>query len=106
MPPVFFVSLCVSFPRGKQFSRAFAKFLRFTIKNPLDELVRTVASKLRKRMKNLLSYSHFVHKSLNLVISSCCLAEDGEEICTYTKLIITHVQSYCFAHQSAVVRKI
>ena len=39
-----------------------------------------VASKLRKRTKNLLSFSHFVHKSLNLVISSCCLAEDGSEI--------------------------
>ena len=38
------------------------------------------AFKLRQRMENLPSCTHVLHKILNLVISSCCLAEHGEEM--------------------------
>ena len=36
-----------------------------------------VAYKLRKKMKNSLSSVDVLHKTLNLVISRCCFAEDG-----------------------------
>ena len=36
--------------------------------------------KLRKRMKNSLPWVHVLHKTLNLVISRCCFAEDDKEI--------------------------
>ena len=39
-----------------------------------------VAYKLRKKMKNSLSCAHVLHKSLNVVISRCCFAEDGKEM--------------------------
>ena len=45
---------------------------------PVREEVGT-AFKLRQRIKYLPSCAHGLHKTLNLVISSCCLAEDGEE---------------------------
>ena len=38
------------------------------------------AFNLRQRMKNLPSCAHVLHKTLNLVISHCCLAECGEEM--------------------------
>ena len=41
--------------------------------------------------ENLMSCAHALHKTLNLGISRCCLAEDGDEMyqnlqCTYTAL--------------------
>ena len=39
-----------------------------------------VPFKLRKRMKNSLPWVHVLHKTLNLVISRCCFAEDDKEI--------------------------
>ena len=39
-----------------------------------------VAFKLRKRMKNSPSGAHVLHKTLNLVISRCCFAEDGRKM--------------------------
>ena len=39
-----------------------------------------VALKFRKRNENLLSCVHVLHKTLNLVISRCCFAEDGKEM--------------------------
>ena len=39
-----------------------------------------VAYKLRKKMKNSPSCVHVsLHKTLNVVISRCCFAEDGKE---------------------------
>ena len=46
---------------------------------PVTEHVET-AFKLRQRMKKALSCAHVLHKTLNLVISRCCLAEYGEEM--------------------------
>ena len=42
---------------------------------PITELVGTVF-KLAQKMKNLLSCAHALHKTLNLGISRCCLAEE------------------------------
>ena len=39
-----------------------------------------VAYKLRKKMKNSLSYVYVLHKTLNVLISRCCFAEDGKEM--------------------------
>ena len=39
-----------------------------------------VAYKLRKKMKNLPSCVHVLHKTLNVAFSRCCFAEDGKEI--------------------------
>ena len=39
-----------------------------------------VAHKLRKKIKNSPSYVHVLHKTLNVVISRCCFAEDGKEM--------------------------
>ena len=39
-----------------------------------------VAYKLRKKMKNSPSCVHVLYKTLNLVISRCCFAEDGKEM--------------------------
>ena len=39
-----------------------------------------VAYKLRKKMKNLPSCVHVLHKTLNVVISRRCFAEDGKEM--------------------------
>ena len=41
-----------------------------------------MAFKLRQRMKNLPPYTHVLPKTLNLVISRCCVAEYGEEMCS------------------------
>ena len=50
-----------------------------TVNYPGTKLV-GVAFKLRKRMKNSPSCVHVLHKTLNLVISRCCFAEDGREV--------------------------
>ena len=34
----------------------------------------------RKRMKNLPSFAHVLQKTLDLVITRCCFAEDGKEM--------------------------
>ena len=39
-----------------------------------------VAFKLRKKMKNSPSCVHVLHKTLNVVISRCCFAENGKEM--------------------------
>ena len=39
-----------------------------------------VAYELRNKMKNSLSCVHVLHKTLNVVISRCCFAEDGKEM--------------------------
>ena len=39
-----------------------------------------VAYKLRKKTKHSPSCVHVLHKTLNLVISRCCFAEDGKEM--------------------------
>ena len=39
-----------------------------------------VAFKLGRRMKNSPSCAHILHKTLNLVISRCCFAENGKEM--------------------------
>ena len=39
-----------------------------------------VAYNVRKEMKNSLSCVHVLHKTLNVVISRCCFAEDGKEM--------------------------
>ena len=46
---------------------------------PGTELVGTVL-KLRQRMKILPSCARILQKTLNLVISCCCFAEDGKEM--------------------------
>ena len=46
---------------------------------PVTELVGTVF-KLAQRNENLLSCAQVLHKTLNLGISRCCLAEDGDEM--------------------------
>ena len=46
---------------------------------PGTELVGTVL-KLRQRMKILPSCARILQKTLNLVISRCCFAEDGKEM--------------------------
>ena len=46
---------------------------------PVTERVRT-AFKLIQRKENLPSCAHVIHKTLNLVISRCCLAKYGEEL--------------------------
>ena len=53
-----------------------------------------VALKLRKKMKSSPSCVHVVHKTLNLVMSHCCFAEDGREMYQNEK---THMQSDCFS---------
>ena len=49
------------------------------IQTPGTQLVET-AFKLRKRMKNLPSCVHVLHKTLNLVISRCCFAGNGKDL--------------------------
>ena len=44
-------------------------------------------------MKNLLSCAHVLHKTLNLVISRCCFAKDGEEM--YQNLKCTCRALFC-----------
>ena len=39
-----------------------------------------VAYKLRKKLKNSLSYVYVLHKTLNVLISRCCFVEDGKEM--------------------------
>ena len=56
---------------------------------------------LRKRMKNSPSCAHVLHKTLNLVISRCCFAEDGEK-CTKIK---PHVQSDWFCSLNMFLRR-
>ena len=51
------------------------------------------AYKLRKEMKNSPSCVHVLHKTLNVVISRCCFAEDRKRNVPKCK---THVQSNCF----------
>ena len=40
----------------------------------------TVAYKLRRKMKNLPSCVHVLHKTLNVVILRCCFTEDGKKM--------------------------
>ena len=49
------------------------------VQNPGTKLV-GVAFELRKRFENSSSYAHVLHKTLKLVISRCCFAEDSKEM--------------------------
>ena len=54
-----------------------------------------VAYKLRKKRKNSASSVDVLHKTLNLVISRCCFAEDGKEMyqnvkCTWRAIVFAH----------------
>ena len=60
-----------------------------------------VAYKLRKKMKNSPSCVNVHHKTLNVVISRCCFAEDGKEMYQNVKrtcraIVFAH-KTYCFA---------
>ena len=60
-----------------------------------------VAYKLRKKMKHSPSSVDVLHKTLNLVISRFCLAEDGKEMYqnvnhTCRAIVFAH-KTYCFA---------
>ena len=46
---------------------------------PTTKLV-GVAYKLRKEMKNLPPCFHVLHKTLNVVVSRCCFAEESKEM--------------------------
>ena len=54
-----------------------------------------VSFELRKIMKNSPSFVHVLHRSLNLVISRCCFAQDGIEM--YQNLKRT-CRAIVFAH--------
>ena len=82
-PKIYLYFICVT-SRCTSTRSTFAKMANF----PGTKLV-GVAYKLRKKMKNSLSSVHVLHKSLNVVISRCCFAEDGKEIVKCK----THVQS-------------
>ena len=49
-----------------------------------------VAYKLRKKMKNSLSCVHVLQKTLNVVISHCCFAEDGNVKRTCRATVFAH----------------
>ena len=60
-----------------------------------------VAYKLRKKMINSPSCVHVLHRTLNVVISCCCFAEDGKEMYQNVKrkcraIVFAHL-TYCFA---------
>ena len=52
---------------------------RKMVNYPGTELV-GVAYKFRKKIKDSPSCIHVLHKTLNVVISRCCFAEDGKEM--------------------------
>ena len=66
---------------------------------PVTEQVITVF-KLRQRMENLPSHAHTLQKALNLVISCCCLAEQGEEM--YQNLKRTCGRAFVFLFKAIV----
>ena len=64
---------------------------------------------LRKRMKNSSSIAHVLHKTLNLVITCCCFAEDGKEMYQNLKrtcraIVFPHY-TYCFEALSLRYRR-
>ena len=52
-----------------------------------------VVYELRKKMKNSPSFVHFLHMTLNVVISQCCFCRGQQRNVPKCK---THVQSDCF----------
>ena len=54
-----------------------------------------VAYKLTKKMKNSLPSVHVLHKTLNVVISRCCFAEDDKEMYQNVK---STCRAIVFAH--------
>ena len=60
-----------------------------------------VAYKLRKKMKKSPSCVHVLHKTLNVVISRCCFADDGKETYQNVKRTCRAIDfvhlTYCFA---------
>ena len=65
--------------------------------NPGTKFV-VVAYKLRKKMKNSPSCVHVLHKTLNVVISRCCFAEDGKEMYQNVKRTCRAIVfAHCFA---------
>ena len=65
-------------------------------KYPGTKLIGT-ALKLGGRMKNSEPCVHVLHKTLNLVISGCCFADDDKE---NVQKRLTRVQSDCFCSLS------
>ena len=60
-----------------------------------------VEYKSRRKMKNSPLCVHVLHKTLNVVISRCCFAEDGKEMYQNVKracraIVFAH-ETYCFA---------
>ena len=58
----------------------FTIFLLVQLLQKLRTIQEPKAFKLRKKMKNSPSCVHVLHKTLNLVISCCCFAENGKEM--------------------------
>ena len=50
----------------------------------------------RRENENLSSSADVLHKTKNLAISSCCFADDGNEMDKSEKRTCQGVQSYCF----------
>ena len=53
-------------------------------------------AQFRGENKNLSSSGHVLPKTLNLVISRCCFADEGKEIDKNEKMHVQSVQSNCF----------
>ena len=76
-----------------------AQFYSKLANYPGNKLV-GVAYKLRKKMKNSPLCVHVLHRTLNVVISRCCFAEDGKEMYQIVKrtcraIVFAH-KAYCF----------
>ena len=65
-----------------------------TANHPITKSVR-MAFKSRKRIKKIIFVVHVLHKTLNLVSTRCCFAEDGKEMfqnskSTFREIVIAH----------------
>ena len=61
-----------------------------------------VVFELRKKFENSALCVHVLHKTLNLVISRCCFAEDGKEMyqnlkCMCRAIVFLIKPTHCFA---------
>ena len=72
---IYFYFICATSRFNISTHSTFTKMVNF----PGTKLV-GVAYKLRKKMKNSPWCVHVLHKTLNVVISRCCFAEDGKEM--------------------------
>ena len=60
---------------------------------PLGTKLVGVAFRLRKEMKNLPSCARVLHRTLNLVISRCCFAEDGRRNVVVSNDLCEHLRA-------------